>query len=256
MKQFKYFLAALMFYTRIPVPKIKNYDKSMFNGSSQYLPLVGLIMGGLTALVFYFVSLVLPAVFGIIISMGFSILLTGAFHEDGLADFADGFGGGYTKEKILAIMKDSTIGTYGAISLGFILLFKFLTQISINETMLFGIIIAGHTFSRTLPIILIHSSKYARTDNAKVTTAIENRSGWALTFALCCGLIPIAWVNLNIFILFLIVSLILFVWFKYYIQKKIGGYTGDILGALQQISEVCFYFCAVIYINNPSWSFI
>lgn len=257
MKYFKYFLAALMFYTRIPIRKIKGYDSSMFNGSSQFLPTIGLIVGGLTAGMFYVFSLFLPLALAIMLSMAFSAFLTGAFHEDGLADFCDGFGGGYTKDKILSIMKDSTIGTYGAIGLGFVLAIKLIALNSLNPITLIGIMVAAHTLSRVVPIVLIHTSTYARTDSSgKVTTAIENRSGWALTFALCTGLIPMAWINLNIFLIFIAIMLPFLLVFRYYIHKKIGGYTGDVLGAMQQFAELCFYLCAVVINNNPTWSFI
>ena len=103
------FLAALMFYTRIPVKNIKGFSDDLLNRSTRYFTLIGILVGGAGALVFWGCSTILPVSLSVLISMFATILVTGAFHEDGFADFCDGFGGGYTTERILEIMKDSRI---------------------------------------------------------------------------------------------------------------------------------------------------
>ena len=120
------FLAAVMFYTRIPVSQNVGYSEVSLQKSIRYFPLIGWIVGGLSALLFLGLSLLpLPTTVVVLLSMVASIWVTGAFHEDGFADVCDGFGGGWTKEKILAIMKDSRLGTYGAIGLFLLLLCPF-----------------------------------------------------------------------------------------------------------------------------------
>ena len=109
-KQFRVLLTAIMFYTRIPVPATLEYSPERLNRATRYFPLIGWIVGGVGAGVFYGLSLILPLQVSVFLSMLATIFLTGAFHEDGFADFCDGFGGGYTREKILTIMKDSRIG--------------------------------------------------------------------------------------------------------------------------------------------------
>lgn len=127
MKEFKIFLTAIMFYTRIPVGNIKGWSNDMLNKSTRYFPLIGYIVGGIGALVFWGASQLFPIHIAVILSIVGTIFLTGAFHEDGFADFCDGFGGGIGTEKILDIMKDSRLGTYGSIGLLSMLALKFTT---------------------------------------------------------------------------------------------------------------------------------
>src|SRR4051812_43461768 len=124
-KELHIFFTALMFYTRIPCPKNIDHNPDYLNKATRYFPLIGWIVGSISFLAFYVSSLFLSIESAIILAIIASILTTGAFHEDGFADVCDGFGGGWTKEKILLIMKDSAIGAYGAIGLVLLFLLKF-----------------------------------------------------------------------------------------------------------------------------------
>src|SRR6187551_2582742 len=124
-KQLHIFFTALMFYTRIPCPKNIDHNPDYLNKASRYFPLIGWIVGGICFGTYYLSSLVFSVEIALILSIIAGILTTGAFHEDGFADVCDGFGGGWTKEKILLIMKDSAIGAYGAIGLVLLFLLKF-----------------------------------------------------------------------------------------------------------------------------------
>ncbi len=255
MNQIRIFLTAIMFYTRIPIPKIKDYNNGMLSKSTRYFPLIGLIVGVLTALVYFGFSKILPSEIAILLSMAFSVYLTGAFHEDGFADFCDGFGGGYTKEKVLTIMKDSRIGTYGSVGLIFMLATKFLALNALNTSLLIGIIIAGHTFSRIIPVALIYITQYVREDETSKSKPIGHRGSYlALFFAIITGLVPVIWIGWFAALIFSIAILFVTLIFKRYIVKKIGGYTGDVLGALQQITEVVFYLCILVLQNNEAWN--
>ena len=124
-KELHIFFTALLFYTRIPCPKNIDHNPDYLNKASRYFPLVGWIVGGISFSVYYLSSFLFPSQIAIVLSIIAGILVTGAFHEDGFADVCDGFGGGWTKEKILLIMKDSSIGAYGAIGLVLLFLLKF-----------------------------------------------------------------------------------------------------------------------------------
>jgi adenosylcobinamide-GDP ribazoletransferase len=251
--EIKILLTAIMFYTRIPVPKIKGYTSDMFSQSIRYFPLMGLLIGVLTAGVFYGFQLILPINIAILLSMAFSVYLTGAFHEDGLADFCDGFGGGYTKEKVLLIMKDSRIGTYGSVGLIFALAIKFASLQSIPVSMLVGAIIAGHTLSRVIPLWLVYSAKYVQDEATSKSSAIgKKHSTWGFMVAMLFGLIPLAWLDYKVVLAFLVLAIPVFVIFRRYVIKKVGGYSGDVLGALQQIMELVFYLSFLIFINNQT----
>ena len=119
------FFTALMFYTRIPCPKNIDHNPDDLNKATRYFPLIGWIVGTVSFIAYYAVSLFLETETAVILGIIAGILTTGAFHEDGFADVCDGFGGGWTKEKILLIMKDSAIGAYGAIGILLLLVLKF-----------------------------------------------------------------------------------------------------------------------------------
>ncbi|MCW0481564.1 adenosylcobinamide-GDP ribazoletransferase [Gaoshiqia sediminis] len=242
--QLNLFLTALMFYTRIPVPKTLEYSPERLNRSTRYFPLIGLIVGGLGAAVFYGLVQLFPVSLSVFLSMLATILLTGAFHEDGFADFCDGFGGGYTREKIFTIMKDSRIGTYGTIGLIGMLATKFLALQALPVYTVPLALVAGHAFGRLMPVLVIFTSQYSREDELSKTKPIGKRGRNSdLLLAVFFGLVPAALFPWQLMAVVLPVSLLITFLFKKYIERKIGGYTGDCLGALQQIIEVLFYLC-------------
>ena len=125
-----------MFYTRIPCPSNIDHSPEYINKATRYFPLIGWIVGGLSFLVFYLSALLFEPSIAVILSLLCGVLVTGAFHEDGLADVVDGFGGGWKKQDILDIMKDSNIGAFGAIAIVLLFLLKFTaleTAISTNK---------------------------------------------------------------------------------------------------------------------------
>src|ERR1043165_7692929 len=124
MEQWYLLRTAIMFYTRIPVGNIP-HGLNRLSRATRYLPLIGWLVGGTMALVLYTLNLIAPWPVTIILTLVTGIWMTGAFHEDGFADMCDGFGGSWTQEKILLIMKDSRIGTYGMLGLLLLMLLKF-----------------------------------------------------------------------------------------------------------------------------------
>lgn len=247
-KQIHIFLNAIMFYTRIPMPGNVEYSDEILNRSTRYFPFVGWVIGGIGALTYWTLSYLLPDALAIVLSMLTAIFVTGAFHEDGFADFCDGFGGGYTREKILTIMKDSRIGTYGSIGLMGMLATKFAALFSVHFIALPLVLLAGHSLSRLMPVVLIYTSQYSRDDATSKSKPIGKKGKkydfvMALFFGLALQcLMPWLYVVIIIPVLLLITLI-----FRSYTTKRIGGYTGDCLGALQQIAEVVFYLGLIVY---------
>ncbi len=241
-EQLNLFLTALMFYTRIPVSKTLAFSNERLNRSTRYFTFIGWIVGGIGAAVFYGLHLVLPHSVSVFLSMLATVFATGSFHEDGFADFCDGFGGGYTREKIFTIMKDSRIGTYGTVGLIGMLGTKFMALQALPALTIPLVLIAGHAFSRTMPVIIIFTSWYSREDELSKTKPIGKKSKNSdLIVALILGLLPAAFLPWQLMAAALLIALFITFLFKKYIERKIGGYTGDCLGALQQIIEVVFY---------------
>jgi len=248
-EEIKVFLISLMFYTRIPGPKNIDFTSDRLNRATKYLPFIGIIVGCIGAVVFLLGNLFLPVNASVLFAILGMIFTTGAFHEDGLADFFDGFGGGYTKEKILTIMKDSTIGTYGAIGLILLIVSKILLISEISPLQIPIVIIAAHAFSRAIPVLLIFTSQYVREDITSKSKAVAEKKNYSiLIVALLIGFLPLILLLPYFFAVFVsVVIFIIYIYFRYYIHKKIGGYTGDILGTLQQLSEVGFYVSFLFY---------
>lgn len=249
MNPFKYqlnlFFLALGFFSRIPLPAWVQYSPEQLNRASRYFTLVGWLLGALVALFFYIAHQFFSTNISIWLSMAFSLLLTGAFHEDGLADTADGFGGAFDPEKKLAIMKDSRLGTYGGAALLMALGGKFLL-LSENPQVATSLLLA-YALSRTTAASLIFSMRYvADTDSSKSKPLANNQSPRDLLILLACTLPAFFLANWQQ--LLVITSLMTALHFcaRYYFNKQIGGYTGDCLGATQQIAELSIYLALLI----------
>lgn len=235
---------ALIFFTRIPL-RIEDFQESDLNRSAKYFPLVGIVVGGVAAAVFGIALFFWPIELAVLASMVATLLLTGAFHEDGLADTADGLGGSLERERVLTIMKDSRIGTYGAIALVMGLLIKFEALIHISAPLLPGVLLAGHALSRFAALLVIHMQTYVR-DDGKAKPLATSLSRKELGYAAIFGLLPLALLAPK-FLLALIPVAIVWGWFSHRIKVRLGGYTGDCLGAMQQLTEIAFYLGVVIW---------
>ena len=246
-KELQIFFTAIMFYTRIPCPKWVDHDADNLNQATRYFPLIGWIVGFTSWLIFITAQYFFSTQISVLLSMVGSVMLTGAFHEDGFADVCDGFGGGWTKEKILRIMKDSRVGTYGATGLIIILLLKFysLDQLSSHGVYLFGLIlVTAHSLSRLAAVVIIFTSVYARDgDDWKAKPVARELTKNNLLIAFVWVIIPLgllAYFN-YLFLLIIIPTFIVMLRLRGYYTKWIGGYTGDCLGATQQVTEVIIY---------------
>ncbi|MBL0739102.1 adenosylcobinamide-GDP ribazoletransferase [Flavobacterium sp. GN10] len=259
-KELHIFFTCLMFYTRIPCPKNITHHPDYLNKATRYFPFIGWIVGSISFLAFYLFSFFLSTEIAVILAIIASILTTGAFHEDGFADVCDGFGGGWTKEKILLIMKDSAIGAYGAIGLVLLFLLKFkslsesISLITNNIFLVFLLFISAHSLSRLAAISIIFTHEYSRDDASSKSKPIAKQHTWKEVFgSFFFGLIPLivfSYFNLK-FLLIIIPVFITRYFLARYFQKWIDGYTGDCLGATQQVCEVVFYL-SILFL----WKFI
>lgn len=241
------FLAALSFYTRLPIGAGRIYSDDEFRRALVFLPVTGAIIGGIGALVWYGSSFLFSNRTSLIFSLSVTILLTGAFHEDGLADTCDGLGGGWKREDKLKIMKDSRVGSYGMLGMILAVLLKLSLLEEINSSSMVAVMIGCHMLSRLVPLSLVKVMKYARSDDssAKLGGVSEGLKVWewlaghilafVLLFILCSEMI--------LLVLLLPISVLFFYLFY---KKQIGGYTGDLLGASQQISELLFLAASVV----------
>lgn len=242
------FLVALAFFTRIPVPAWVDFSSDRLQHASRYYALVGCLVGILTAIVYFFCHLYLSTSVSVLLSMCFSVYLTGAFHEDGFADCCDGFGGGYTIEQTLSIMKDPRVGSYGVIGLILILLLKWQLLIELDSQIIIGLII-GHIVVESLAGSLIFSLPYVRSSDSKVGSYAVCGSKTDIsvlsvsTFVLLSMLLP----PLQLFLLLIFVLLMRVISIRY-LKKTLEGYTGDCLGAVQQMSEIVLYIFLILTI--------
>ena len=237
-QQWRYFLTAVMFFTRIPI-HLNDFDEADLNKSTRFFPLVGIFVGVVGALIFWLADILLPLEVAVLLSMAATILLTGAFHEDGLADAVDGLGGGWSKEQVLAIMVDSRIGSYGAIGLVMVLLTKY-QALSYQTAALIPVsIVAGHALSRLCAVLVMFTQRYVKAEGKTKPLATQLNIS-ELTIATFFGLLPMAFLPMK-FLAALLPVAIVWLWFSAKIKARICGYTGDCLGAMQQLTEIAFY---------------
>ncbi|MEN9671353.1 MAG: hypothetical protein RL018_1630 [Pseudomonadota bacterium] len=260
---FRHYLLAIQFFTRIPVTgrlaAWVGYSPEMLRASAAHFPGVGVLVGALVAvltavlLVFLPQSSPLSPLAAAVLGTVFSVMLTGAFHEDGLADIADGLGGSQNRERALEIMKDSRVGAFGAIAVVLVLLAKVTLLAVIGdvnaEAMVVGIFLA-HVASRTFPLLLIrllpHVGDLAGSKSKPLADQISDS----------CLVVAVLWLFLaisSVFIAYEAIDLIAvvllpmvaasvaFVYMWRLFSKRLQGFTGDCLGATQQVCEVAFY---------------
>lgn len=245
-RELEYFFGALRFFTRLPVPAWVGHSSEGLNRAARYFPAVGLLVGAIAALAFALAALVWPKALAVLAAMATTIYVTGAFHEDGLSDMVDGFGGGWTREQVLTIMKDSRVGSYGVVAIVLVLLGKFLALFALPAAALPAALVAGHAVSRGCATVLLKSLDYVREDQlAKAKPLATRMDAGELALALCFALAGVALLALYLPPANLAMALLLAaactLWLGRLMRRRLGGYTGDCLGATQQGSELAFY---------------
>jgi adenosylcobinamide-GDP ribazoletransferase len=251
LQELRLFLTAIQFFTRLPVPAWVGHSAQQLDQAVRYFPLVGICVGMLSVAVLWLGAQVLPLTLAVGLSMAASILITGAFHEDGLSDFADGMGGGHTLEKTLAIMKDSRVGAYGVIALVLVLLLKYQALLALGDKhplpLLAAALIAAHGVSRLMAASIMLTQRYIREDDsARAKPAAQQLSPAGFAIALLTGIAALgilfaAGAHIVAILAAVAAALLVRSYLAWRLKKRLGGYTGDCLGAVQQLSELAFY---------------
>lgn len=240
--------AALIFFTRLPFWRLYQPPKEAYKAVVEYWPLVGWLTGSIMAAIIYFGSMVMPHGIAILTAIVARIIITGALHEDGLTDFIDGFGGGGTdRQRILDIMKDSRIGTYGMLGILLYMLLLYSTLSSLPVPLAAITVLAADPYAKMIAAQIIEMMPYARTEEESKAKNIYRRfkTGAGISLAIQ-GLLP-----LSIFFIYtrgvvdwqyvVFVPCIVMYFMYLLIWKRLRGYTGDCCGALFLIIELSLY---------------
>lgn len=255
----RHFLLALQFFTRIPVTgrlaAWVGYSPAMLRESAAHFPGIGWLVGAVAALGYAAVLWLLPDVaaapwVAAVLSTVLTVLLTGAFHEDGLSDVADGLGGAYERERALDIMKDSRVGAFGVLALVLALLAKVGLLALLGEVDLelacAGLFVA-HVVSRFLPLLLIrllpHVGDTARSKSKPLAEQISGASLLTASVWLLAALALVVWCYPDVnWLVPVLAAVLAWLWMWRLFARRLQGFTGDCLGATQQVCELAFYF--------------
>jgi adenosylcobinamide-GDP ribazoletransferase len=253
------FLLALQFFTRVPVTgalaRWVGFSPAMLNASVAHFPGVGWLVGAVAAAVFCIAQARLAGLAGVLAAAALStiatVLMTGAFHEDGLADVADGLGGSADRARALEIMKDSRLGTFGVVALMLALGLKVLLLALLagpgQGTRIIAALVSAHVLSRLAPLFLIRFLAYVGGEGAasKSKPLADAISGGALAVGILWALPAVAWLVITYGaargLAPLALGALAALWMARLLHRRLGGFTGDGLGATQQVCELAMY---------------
>lgn len=242
----KNFILIIQFLTRIPINISIDVKEEDFIKGVKFFPIVGLIIGIINALVYKGALLLLPSQIAIILTVLSNILITGALHIDGIADTCDGIFSARSKERMLEIMRDSRIGTNGAVAMFFDLALRIGILLSISEVQSIKVLVLSPILSRTFMVIVMYCSVYARAQGGLGNTFIGKVSFKDTLITVVIG-VTLGFAILGYGVGIVIgVNLIVILLYKVYISSKIGGMTGDTLGASNEISEIVIFLVILI----------
>ena len=238
------FVQALHFLTRLRLPVEVDFTPEAQRASPRWYPAVGVVIGLICGVIFWGAALLFPPVVAVLAATAAGLIVTGALHEDGFADACDGLGGFRPKERVLEIMRDSRIGTYGVLGLGLMLAAKVAALAAMPVLAVPFVLIAGHAISRASVLWVMASSDYVRDAGAAsgVAGGLDQR-------AMVIGLGTAALALLPLLCVLPVLALIAGLAglaaghfaMRHRYEARLGGYTGDCLGAVQQCSEIGFY---------------
>lgn len=241
-RELEVFFNALRFFTRLPAPAWVGYSADMMAGAPRWLPAMGWLVGGAAAATYWLAVTLFPPSLAVVMALAAGVWLTGAFHEDGFADVCDGFGGGWDKAQVLAIMKDSRVGSYGVIGVVLLIGAKAAALIEMEDGAVLLALLVAHPLSRLAAVVLMSAMDYVREDEASKSRPLAQRLPAAsLAWAALWGLAPLLLLEWQE-ALAVAVCAGFSCWLAgRYFLRRIGGYTGDCLGATQQVCELACY---------------
>ena len=248
--------ASFIFFTRLPLWRIHEPPREAYRSVVEWWPLTGWLTGGAMALTLYFGALVLPMTVAVVLALVVRLLLTGALHEDGLADFFDGFGGGGTdRERILTIMKDSHIGTYGVLSLILYIIMVVTTLASLTPTVAALTIVAAAPLARLLTATLLSMPYARREEEAKAKTVYRHMSPAAIGLLVVQGVLPAVlllwrmgwpWAGWLWTAVLCLLPCLTTAFLHRLIRRRLHGYTGDCCGAVCLMTELSIYLTVIL----------
>lgn len=243
-------LASFIFFTRLPFWRLYQPPKEAYATVVEHWPLTGWLTGGIMAATLFGACHILPYPVAVIIAIIVRLFLTGALHEDGLADFFDGFGGGTDRQRILTIMKDSHIGTYGVLALIFYFLLLWGILVSLPPMTAVFAILAADPLAKMFSAQIVNFMPYARREEEAKNKTVYRSISSLSTFSLALqGLLPslplIILTNTDWWLAILAPILIVTILFLV-VWHKIRGYTGDCCGAICLLAELSFYLALLL----------
>jgi adenosylcobinamide-GDP ribazoletransferase len=246
------FQIALQFLTQLPAGSIRDCPADWLARSAKYMPLVGAVVGAIAGASVLLGAAFFPQPLPVIIGLVVAVAVTGALHEDGLADTADAFGGGRTRERRLEIMKDSRIGSYGALALITAFALKAAALMAIDPRSAACVLIAGHAGARLAAVLTIWRLPHAGNADAKVSQKISELTSGEVAVAVALGLIPgFLVLPSGTFVVAGLIASLAAAAMASLARRKIAGYTGDVLGAVEQVFEITFFAVAAAAIAGP-----
>jgi adenosylcobinamide-GDP ribazoletransferase len=252
MTEIRLLLTAVQYFTRIRVPAWVGHAREQLAGAVRYFPAIGLLVGASGAATLWLAAQVLPAPLPAILATVITVLMTGAIHEDGLADTCDGLGAGATRERALEIMKDPRIGVFGAIALILTLLLKIAALSLMPAWTAMAALVAAHAFSRFCAVLVIFVGRYAGSGERSRAAPVVGRATVAdVLIAALLGLPALMLCGRGAIVAVVVAIVLLGLVFRSCV-RKIGGYTGDTLGAAQQITETGCYVALLTMQNSSS----
>ena len=240
-RQVRLLVVAVQFLTRVPTPRLKVFEPEWITRSARYFPLVGQGVGAVSAGMLLAADRLWNGPVAAVLAIAVGVLVTGAFHEDGLADTADGLGGGQTPERRLEIMKDSRVGTYGVCALGLVLALKG-AVLAVTPVWTAALaLLAAHGLGRAAAVVAMRLTPYAPSGEAGKWKPVPQgvRTGEVLV-ALLIAAWPLAFLPLGSALVGLAGGAALAIAVALLAKRLIGGHTGDVLGAIEQVFEVGF----------------
>lgn len=241
----KNFILLLQFLTRIPININLEVKREDFASAVKYFPLVGVVIGALDLGAIYLFSRIFNGIVAAVLLIMFHTALTGGLHLDGLGDTVDGVYSGRSKERVLEIMKDSRTGTFGVLALILILMLKFSCVSSLGGYNLYKAVLLSPIIARSVVTVLMYKRRYAREHEGLGDLFIGKISKGTFIIALIIGLISSILIGQVRGVITYFVALVFAIGFRNYIEKKIDGITGDILGASIELNEAIVLLCFV-----------
>jgi adenosylcobinamide-GDP ribazoletransferase len=240
-------VVAMQYFTRLPMPTLRTFESRWLAESVRYFPLAGLVVGLVAAATLWGASHVFPRPVAAALALVVALAITGAFHEDGLADTFDALGGHVPRERALEIMRDSRIGTYGACALALALLLRWLVIATLPPALALAYLVAAHPVARATAAALMATLPYVRLEaDAKAKPVAEGVGAVQLVATLLVGLAPALAIAISSdgmrapLAAGSLAAVLVFAACRRWLRRRLGGYTGDGLGCTEQLAEIAF----------------